>query len=516
MKAKKNMMIGVLCIALVFMGLGYSLYSSILNLTGTATASGTFDVKITNVELDTTKKTLGATNQTPAVGANYAVTETTLTAKFSEPGDYITWNITVTNRGSIEATITVDTHQDENGPYKLSCNAVEGTVLAPNQTTTFPCEMSFDKNRELTSEQFAQLSKGTPVNMTVSVTAVQSTNYEAPPLPEEHDFIINDDGVLLFYAGNDTQVRVPDSYNGQTITAIGSYAVNNVGAIALVILNNNAPSKAYILPNTSEQVASSLTSYAQANNIEIIDYDDLTDIVYNSNVEDPEGRTGQSYVAINSNMQPCTQYSIASLDLSEAVHLETIYSRVFTADPDSSNSSRGSLQSVIFPSNGVLENIGAAAFYYNSLTSVVIPDTVTYIGAVAFGFNNISNLTLGSSLESIEDGAFLLNNLGPTVTIPSNVQTIGEMAFAGNNLSNVIIGTGNTKSNIQTIKTDAFSGEMNSRYSSIQGVNYYINHITSVIINLTQAEWDDVTKGESIFQWDTGYSDSNIVFNGHN
>lgn len=165
---------------------------------------------------------------------------------------------------------------------------------------------------------------------------------------------------------------------------------------------------------------------------------------------------------------------------------------------------------------GVLQTIGAGAFYYNSLTSVVIPDTVTYIGTVAFGFNNISNLTLGSSLESIEDGAFSLNNLGPTVTIPSNVQTIGEMAFAGNNLSNVIIGTGNTKSNIQTIKTDAFSGEIDSRNSIIQGVNYYQNHLTSVIINLTQAEWDDVTVGDSVFEWDTGYSDSNIVFNGHN
>ena len=201
MRTKKNIVIGVLCIALVFMGLGYSLYSSTLNLSGTATSSGTFDVKITNYVLDTTKTTAGSTDTTAAITNNYAVTEQNLSATFSEPGDYITWNITVTNRGTIAATITVNTTENANGAYKLKCTVTEGTTLAPSATTTFPCEMSFDKNHELTAEQFAQLPKGTNVNMQVSVSAVQSANYEAPESEEPFeipDYIVNNDGVLLY------------------------------------------------------------------------------------------------------------------------------------------------------------------------------------------------------------------------------------------------------------------------------------------------------------------------------
>ena len=51
MRNKKNMVIGLLCVALVFMGIGYSIFNSTLNISGTATSSGSFDVKITNVVL---------------------------------------------------------------------------------------------------------------------------------------------------------------------------------------------------------------------------------------------------------------------------------------------------------------------------------------------------------------------------------------------------------------------------------------------------------------------------------
>ena len=182
MKNNKKMIIGVLCIALVFMGIGFAAFTTSLNLSGTATASGFFDVKITNYVLDTTKKTSGATDTTAAITNNYAVTEQTLSATFSEPGDYITWTLTVTNRGTISATFTVEAEPQTatNGAYGLVCDSEEGTVLAPSQSTTFQCEMSFDKNHNLTAQEFAALPKGTDVTMTVHVTAVQSSNYVSP------------------------------------------------------------------------------------------------------------------------------------------------------------------------------------------------------------------------------------------------------------------------------------------------------------------------------------------------
>ena len=178
----KKIIIGVLCLALVFMGIGFAAFTTSLNLSGTATSSGTFDVKITNVVLDSTKTTSGVTDNTEIPGNNYAVTTQYLSAEFSEPGQYITWTLTVTNRGTIAAKFTVEANPqvDTDGPYKLSCNAAEGTSLAPSASTTFQCEMSFDKNHELTSQEYASLTKGVDVTMEVSVTAVQSSNYVAP------------------------------------------------------------------------------------------------------------------------------------------------------------------------------------------------------------------------------------------------------------------------------------------------------------------------------------------------
>lgn len=59
----------------------------------------------------------------------------------------------------------------------------------------------------------------------------------------------------------------------------------------------------------------------------------------------------------------------------------------------------------------------------NSLTSVVIPDSVTTIGFQAFGGSRmLKNLTLGSSVLTIGDAAFQLNDL-ESVTIPDSSDT---------------------------------------------------------------------------------------------
>ena len=456
MKAKKNMMIGILCIALVFMGLGYSLYSSTLNLSGTATASGTFDVKITNVELDEIHTTAGTTNQTPDVGANYAVTETTLTAKFSEPGDYITWDITVTNRGSIEAAITVNTKQDTDGPYKLSCNAVEGTVLAPNQTTTFPCEMSFDKDRSLTAEQFAQLSKGTPVNMTVSVTAVQSTNYEAPDEPFEiPDYIINNDGVLLYSNIKTPSVTVPDSYEGKTITAIGSTAFQNINVDGLFYMDmrdeENVVLKVFPFSTLDPEIVQMVQSYGG----EIITYEELLSIRINPDIIDFSGGPALTPIIFSDDADLST--NLTNLDLSNMSHLREIYLGAFTYLSDNSPK----LQSVTFPMNGQLTIIGEHAFSGNNLQEVTLPNTLVKIGNSAFSDNLLTSINLPSTLTEIGGYAFQDNKLTGVITIPASVETIGDAAFEGSSDNseeqNKITGIIFQGNNLKTIGTNAFA-----------------------------------------------------------
>ena len=79
------------------------------------------------------------------------------------------------------------------------------------------------------------------------------------------------------------------------------------------------------------------------------------------------------------------------------------------------------------------------AFRGRSLTSVVIPDTVTSIGYLAFEYNpSLSELTIGNSVTTIGGHAFQnCMELG-MVVIPASVTTLGDNAFEGcNSLASV-------------------------------------------------------------------------------
>ncbi|MDD7888307.1 leucine-rich repeat protein [Flavivirga sp. 57AJ16] len=82
--------------------------------------------------------------------------------------------------------------------------------------------------------------------------------------------------------------------------------------------------------------------------------------------------------------------------------------------------------------------IGDWAFYYNALTSVIIPDSVTTIGAYAFYYNDLTSVTIPDSVTAIGDWAFYYNGL-TSVTILDSVTTIGAYAFYDNALTSVTI-----------------------------------------------------------------------------
>ena len=80
----------------------------------------------------------------------------------------------------------------------------------------------------------------------------------------------------------------------------------------------------------------------------------------------------------------------------------------------------------------VLE-IGREAFDgCDKLTSVSIPNSVTYIGYDAFyGCSGLTSVTIGNSVTSIGNSAFRECSELTSVTIPSSVTSIGDYAFSG-------------------------------------------------------------------------------------
>ena len=466
MKNKKVIVIGLLCLALIFMGIGFALFSTNLNLSGTATASGTFDVKITNVELDSTKKTSGATNTTAAIPNNYAVTEQTLSATFSEPGDYITWNITVTNRGTIEAAITVDVNMlnDANGAYKLICDVEEGTTLAPGATTTFPCEMSFDKNHELTAQEFAQLPKGVDVTMTVSVTAVQKANYVAPPAPPKEyktdgpwTIEVTENlggtkyGTIVKYnfdhPSASTNISVPYSVDGVVVKRIDGITFRD----ANVVIYSSQGMKAII--RTLDDDYDEIKEAIIAEGITVCETDDC--------IQDGATIMGFYEFDTSSNSTSVAPVpSITSINFSQATALEEIGSSLLK---------NVSVSSLTFGNNSNIKTIESYAFNSCQLSGqLIIPASVESIERSAFGgssspvTNQITSVVFenNSHLKSIGDYAFEYNRLNGALTIPASVETIGKNSFRGmyNNTTNQITSISFSGSNLKLIDEFAFAG----------------------------------------------------------
>jgi hypothetical protein len=92
----------------------------------------------------------------------------------------------------------------------------------------------------------------------------------------------------------------------------------------------------------------------------------------------------------------------------------------------------GSLSSLVMPDT--VTTIGTFAFANNQLTSLSIPNSVVSIGGNAFYQNAIASLALGKALRVIGHQAFAGNEL-TSVTIPASVQILGDASFADNQVS---------------------------------------------------------------------------------
>ena len=97
-KKKKNMIIGGLLALIFVMSVGYAAFATNLNISGTANTSS-WIIKITNI----TEKTKSGGAGT--VSTSYTDLTATFSSTLTQPGDSITYEVTVENQGNIDASL---------------------------------------------------------------------------------------------------------------------------------------------------------------------------------------------------------------------------------------------------------------------------------------------------------------------------------------------------------------------------------------------------------------------------
>lgn len=142
---KKSLLIGVLLIAVVLMSVGYAALASQLDINGTAAISSKWDVKFTSITEGTPTGT--ATNKTPAA---YSSTTATFDVLLVSPGDSMTYDIVVTNAGTLDATLDsivgLPIINDGEAIKYTVTGVAEGDILEAGKTATVTITVEYDKN----------------------------------------------------------------------------------------------------------------------------------------------------------------------------------------------------------------------------------------------------------------------------------------------------------------------------------------------------------------------------------
>ncbi|WP_203650599.1 leucine-rich repeat domain-containing protein [Secundilactobacillus yichangensis] len=310
--------------------------------------------------------------------------------------------------------------------------------------------------------------------------------------------------------GYATAITIPDTYNGDAVTAIADYAFDNesdhdqlqivkaltqvtlgknISSIGTAAFAGNAITGEVVIPNSVQSIGDDAYADNQITSVVLGTGTWYTGrgTFANNQINNLDLGTGVTLIGndafVNNQLTTLTipdqvglindeafqnNKSLTTVQFGQNSKLTGIGTSAFEADSISSLTLPQSIVNIgdhAFAGNHIsvlaldnqVQTIGTGAFAGNQLKdAIVIPDTVTYIGDNAFANNQIDSLTLGKNVETIGDNAFMDNHISGTVTIPEKVASIGVHAFENNKISELVIDKPASATN-QTIATDAFA-----------------------------------------------------------
>ncbi len=143
-KNKKYLLIGLVVICIFLMlGLGYALLSQNLEIQGTGTITSDWNILITDIV--TKDKSNTASNVT---APTHSGTSATMNAKFELPGDYISYDITVTNQGTLNAVLdSIKIKMKDQEVFLFAVEGIQsGEALNVDEEKTFTLTIRYNEN----------------------------------------------------------------------------------------------------------------------------------------------------------------------------------------------------------------------------------------------------------------------------------------------------------------------------------------------------------------------------------
>lgn len=160
---QKNILIGVLLVAIVVMAVGYATFATSLTIGGTASISGSWNVAITGIEV--ADKSAGASSTTNT----YTGTTATFAASLKAPTDYIEYTVTIKNAGTIDATLDEITQVIAEG----GSEAITYTVTAPEADSVLTAGTETTVKVKASYNDVASAPAVTTKSLTITLDYVQ-------------------------------------------------------------------------------------------------------------------------------------------------------------------------------------------------------------------------------------------------------------------------------------------------------------------------------------------------------
>ena len=270
--------------------------------------------------------------------------------------------------------------------------------------------------------------------MLLSITAELDMSAYAS-ISGDFEYELLDDGTaeITDYTGSATDLTIPSTLDGFTVTSIGARAFMSCRNLTSVSIPNSVTS----IGEDAFLYCDNLTSVSIPNSVTSIGNSAFEECISLTSVTIPDSVTTIGEIAFF-----CC-YSLTSVTIGNSV--KSIGAGAFAHCIG--------LTSVTIGRS--VENIGGDAFELcRSLTSVTIPDSVTSIGNSAFNScSSLTSITIGNSVTNIGKCAFYECESLTNVTIPNSVISIGENAFS-------------SCKSLTSIEVDA----NNEFYSSVDGI----------------------------------------------